>query len=209
MKVLAIGAHFDDVELGCGGTLLNHLKNKDQLNVLVVTKSGYTSKMTNHERNNKVACKEGMKSAKLLKSNLIMGNFETLKLTASMELVNYLCKQIKQINPDIVYTHFLGDQHLDHQAVAKASIIATRNTKKVLAYMSNVYDTVPKFEPNYFVNISDTFEEKISLINCFESEKETHLQWKKQLKAMSQIYGIKIGREFAEAFQVVRIVEEK
>lgn len=208
MKVLAIGAHFDDVELGCGGTLLNHLKNGDELYVLVVTKSGYVSKTSKHERDNHIALEEGIKSAKLLQSNLIIGDFETLNLTASKELINYLCEQIIKLNPDIVYTHFLGDQHLDHQAVAKASLIATRNVGKVLSYLSNIYDTIPKFEPNYFVNISDSFEEKMKLIDCFKSEQETHPYWKKQLKAISQIYGVKIGREFGEAFQVIRIVEE-
>lgn len=209
MKVLAIGAHFDDVELGCGGTLLNHLKKGDELNIIIITKSGYISKVNMHERNDKIAYEEGIKSAKLLNANLIRGDFETLKLTASLELVNYLCEQVKQINPDIVYTHFWGDQHLDHQAVAKASLIATRNTKRVLAYLSNVYDTIPDFKPNYFVNISNSFKGKMSLINCFKSELVTHPQWQKQMKAISQIYGIKIGKEFAEAFQVVRIIEEE
>lgn len=209
MRVLAIGAHFDDVELGCGGTLLNHLKKGDELNIIVITKSGYISKVNMHERNDKIACEEGIKSAKLLNANLIMGDFETLKLTASLELVNYLCEQVKQINPDIVYTHFWGDQHLDHQAVAKASLIATRDTKRVLVYLSNMYDTIPNFKPNYFVNISNSFKGKMSLINCFKSEWETHPQWQKQMKAISQIYGIKIGKEFAEAFQVVRIIEEE
>lgn len=208
MKILAIGAHFDDVELGCGGTLINHLKKGDDITILVVTQSGYVSKTTSHIRDNQIAYTEGKKSASLLHADLITGNFETLNLSASKELINYLCEQIKKINPQIVYTHYVGDQHLDHQAVAKASIIATRHVKKVLSYVSNIYDTYPTFSPNYIVNISDAFENKLKLIDCFESEKETHRGWKRQLEVLNGMYGIKIGKTFAEPFQVIRIVEE-
>lgn len=208
MRILAIGAHFDDVELGCGGTLINHLRKGDDITILVVTQSGYVSKNTSHIRDNQIAYTEGKKSARLLHADLITGNFETLNLSASKELINYLCEQIKKINPQIVYTHYVGDQHLDHQAVAKASIIATRNVKKVLSYVSNIYDTYPTFSPNYIVNISDAFESKLELIDCFESEKETHMGWKRQLEVLNGIYGIKIGKMFAEPFQVIRIVEE-
>lgn len=207
MKILAIGAHFDDVELGCGGTLVNHLNKGDDITILVVTKSGYISKTTNHIRESNVAYEEGKKSADLLQANLITGNFETLNLTASRELINYLCEQIQSINPQIVYTHYVGDQHLDHQAVAIASLIATRTVKKVLSYISNIYDTSPTFSPNYIVDISNTFERKMELIDCFESERDTHMSWKKQLEVLNGMYGIKIGKEFAEPFQVIRIVE--
>lgn len=208
MRILAIGAHFDDVELGCGGALINHRNKGDDITILVVTKSGYISKTTNHVRDNQVAYNEGRKSADLLHANLITGNFETLKLSASMELINYLCEQIRKINPQIVYTHFIGDQHLDHQAIAKASLIATRNVNKILSYVSNVYDTNPVFSPNYIINISNTFKDKLKLLDCFESEKETHILWKRQLEVVNGMYGVKIGKEFAEPFQVIKIVEE-
>ena len=209
VRVLAIGAHFDDVELGCGGTLLRHVANGDDVNILVVSKSDYVSKNTSHIREEETALSEGIKSANMMQANLITGTFKTLELEASKELVNFLCENVQKVNPQIVYTHFTGDQHLDHQAIAKSSLIATRWVKKVVAYVSNVYDTSPIFSPNYFVDISNEFEKKMELIECFESEKETHPNWRRQLECFNGLYGIKIGRRFAEPFEIIRIVEEE
>ena len=79
---------------------------------------------------------------------------------------------------------------------------------KILSYVSNVYDTNPVFSPNYIINISNTFKDKLKLLDCFESEKETHILWKRQLEVVNGMYGVKIGKEFAEPFQVIKIVEE-
>lgn len=209
MRVLAIGAHFDDVELGCGGALIRHTTNGDDVSILVVTKSDYVSKNVEHIREEQTALNEGLKSANMLHANLISGPFKTLELEASKELVNFLCEEVHKINPQVVYTHFVGDQHLDHQAVAKASLIATRCVNKVVSYVSNVYDTHPVFSPNYFVDISSVFERKMDLIDCFVSEKETHPNWRRQLESLNGLYGIKIGKKFAEPFEIIRIVEEE
>lgn len=208
MKVLAIGAHFDDIELGCGGTLVRHSKNGDEIYLLVVTNSSYSSKVVEHTRMENEALDEGKRSAKFLKATLINGGFETLTLSPSKDLINYLCEQVSVINPQVVYTHFIGDQHLDHQAVAKASLIATRNVNKVLAYMSNVYDTLPVFTPNYYVDISEYFNDKLKLIDYFDSEKETHLDWKRQIENLNGLYGVKNRKEYVEAYEIIRIMED-
>lgn len=113
---------------------------------------------------------------------------------------------VNEIKPDIVYTHFLGDQHFDHKAVAEASLIATRSVKEVYSYMSNIYDTHPKFHPNCFVDISNFFDKKIQLINLFESELKTHSHWNNQLKYFNGLYGIKENKKYVEPFEVLRMV---
>lgn len=205
MKILAIGAHFDDVELGCGGTLLKHKNNGDEIYILTLTKSGYNSKTNNHSRSDEDALYEGKKSAEMLEAKLITGNFPTLELTASKELINFICVQVQQVNPDIVYTHYIGDQHLDHKAVAEASLIATRKVKSVFSYLPNIYDTYPLFNPNFFVDISDFFEQKMDLINNYKSERETHNHWRDQMMYINGIYGIKQGVKFVEAYHTIKI----
>jgi len=205
MKVLAIGAHYDDVELGCGGTLLRHRDCKDEISIFVITKSDYVS--LGHVRTAEVAREEGKKTANILTANLYEGNFETLTLIATKELVNTIIEVVTKVNPDIVYTHFVGDQHTDHQAVAKATLIATKRVKKVCAYISNVHDTFPKFAHNYCVDISGVFKKKLELLNCFESEKETHLTWEKQLHYLNGLFGLKNNVEFAEPFEIIRLFE--
>lgn len=204
MKVLAIGSHYDDIELGCGGTLLKHKDKGDEIYILVVTKSDYCDHGHKHIRTKSDAINEGKKSAKYIGAQLICGDFETLELRADKKLINYILKIVEEIKPNIVYTHFIGDQHLDHRAVAECSLIATRNVNNVYAYMSNIYDTNPIFEPNYFVDISNYFEKKLKLIEFFKSEKETHPHWDKQIEYFNGLYGIKQHTDFIEPFKVLR-----
>lgn len=206
MKILAIGAHFDDIELGCGGTLYKHYTRGDEIFYLIITKSDYKSSINKHTRTSSQAKKEGYKSAKLLEANIIEGNFETLTLQPNKELINFLCEKISYIKPDVVYTHFKGDQHMDHRAVAQASIIATRNVDSVFAYMSNIYDTEPLFNPNKFVDISKYFKTKQKMINFFKSEKETH-NWVKQLILFNGLYGFKNGVEYCEPFYIIKQID--
>lgn len=204
MKVLAIGAHYDDVELGCGGTLLKHKDNGDEIYILVVTESDYSNRSNNHNRFKNDAIREGEATAEFVGAKLIPGDFPTLELKSDKNLINYIIKIVEDVKPDVVYTHFIGDQHLDHKAVAECSLIATRTVDNVYAYVSNIYDTNPVFEPNYFVDISNYFNKKLSLIKIFESEQETHPNWYKQLEYFNGLYGLKQYTSFVEPFKVLR-----
>ena len=207
MRVLAIGAHYDDVELGCGGTLLKHRKNGDDIYILVITKSDYKTQDKTHMRKKQDARNEGIAAAKITGAKLIYGDFKTLELLPNKKLINYISKIIEKINPDIVYTHFCGDQHLDHKAVAVSSLIATKKVKNVYSYMSNIYDTNPVFEPKHFVDISEFFEDKLILIDVFNSEKKTHNTWSKQLEYFNGLYGLKQYTEFVEPFVIIREIK--
>ncbi len=66
MNVLAIGAHFDDLELGCGGTLIKHVKRGDNVTMLVVTKSSYNDPNNKVIRRAEVAYEEGEKAASIV-----------------------------------------------------------------------------------------------------------------------------------------------
>ena len=69
MNVLAIGAHFDDIELGCAGTLAKHVANGDDVYAYVVTQSGFTNHKNIEVRSNEVATQEGEDAMKILGVN--------------------------------------------------------------------------------------------------------------------------------------------
>ena len=76
MNVLAIGAHFDDVELGCGGTLARHVHNGDDVYVYIATVSGFTNQYNEAVRSNEIARREGEAAMRILGvKELICGNF--------------------------------------------------------------------------------------------------------------------------------------
>ena len=92
MNILAIGAHFDDIELGCGGTLAKHIKNGDKVYVFVATRSGFSDHRGKLVRSNEVAMKEGKNAMqKLGIKNLIQGN---LHLIENIKIFTDMNKQI-------------------------------------------------------------------------------------------------------------------
>ena len=86
-KILAIGAHFDDIELGCGGSLAKHTKEGDDVYAYVATLSGFSNPFSKSIRKNEIAKKEGINAMKILGiKKLYTGKFETLKVEFNDEL---------------------------------------------------------------------------------------------------------------------------
>ena len=161
MNILAIGAHFDDVELGCAGTLAKHIADGDNVYVYVVTLSGYSNQNKKIIRSNHVAKKEGTKAMKILGvKELICGNFKTLNVEFNEKLNKEIIKIINSKKIDCIYTHWHGDIHHDHQSVSKATMHSSRHVKRILMYRSNWYQSPHQFIGNYYVDITKTWNLK-------------------------------------------------
>src|SRR5918999_263508 len=109
MNILAIGAHPDDVELGCGGLLLKAAKNGHNVFVYTLTKgsaSGDPNKRTQELKYS--ADYIGVKTSWI-------DNFEDTKLSLNSELINHIEYIINKSKADIVYTHSISDIHHDHR----------------------------------------------------------------------------------------------
>lgn len=206
MRVLAIGAHFDDIELGCGGTLLKHRERGDDIYLLVATHSGYRSLTKNLIRLKEDARAEGEKSAKFLKAKLICCEKEPCVLIPTEQLVSEIEEIINEIKPDRVYTHQPDDSHADHAALGFISIRACRKCDEVFFYRSNWYIMDNAQGENYYVDISAHMEQKIILLNYFESEmKSVNYSWIDFVKKQNGAAGAKVGVEYAETFNAVKI----
>lgn len=207
MKVLAIGAHADDVELGCGGTLLKHRDSGDELYVVVVTHSAYESATKGIVRTREEAVQEGKLSAEALRAKFICLEKEPLTIVPNEKLVLELESVVNEIQPDRVYTHRATDCHSDHASIGYASLRAARKCDAVLAYRSNWYITDNAVEDNYYVDISSYIEQKKDLIRLFESEmRQVNYSWIDFVEKQNSASGAKIGAPFAETFQLAKIV---
>lgn len=206
MKVLAIGAHFDDVELGCGGTVARHAQNGHEVIIFVVTNSGYTDYAQRVIRKPEIALAEGEKAAEILgASYLLCGEFPTNDLQFNDELVCSLRRIIEEERIEMIYTHWIDDIHLDHQSVARATLSAGRHVPRMFMYRSNYYDTNKFFRSNFYVDITDTIEIKKQAIMAHESEyQRIGEKWLRFFLNQNQNDGQKIGVEYAECFEVVR-----
>lgn len=207
MRILAIGAHADDVELGCGGTLLRWGEQNDhQIFVYTATDSAYGNPDGTEVRSASDAEREARKAAKKMNAELILGPFKCLELEFAEPLNAALVKQIKRIEPDVVLTHWDGDSHPDHKNLALASLHACRRVPTVLLYRSNTYAGATAFDGRYYVDITLTLDAKLDLIETFESEySRTNGAWRDTVRDIAAVRGRECVCRFAESFQPVRV----
>jgi LmbE family N-acetylglucosaminyl deacetylase len=205
MNILAIGAHFDDIELGCGGTLAKHVKNGDNVYAYVATKSGFTNQNNVEVRSNDIATKEGEDAMRILGVELIKGSFNTLEVEFTDELNVEILKIVQDKNIDTVYSHWMGDIHHDHHAVARASLHSCRHVPRQLMYRSNWYHSDTNFKGNFYVDISGFWEVKKKSIEAHESEMErTGRKWIEFFHNEAKNAGQRIGVDKAEVFEVIK-----
>lgn len=206
MNVLAIGAHFDDVELGCGGTLLRHKQAGDKLHIVVVTDSGYASQTKKYRRTPAEARREGARSAGYLGAKLVCCEKKPIVLVPTEKMVLELEHIVNSIKPDVVYTHQPDDSHADHAAVGYISMRACRKCDRVLQYRSNWYIMDKTQDDNYYVNISPFIDDKTKLLNFFESEmRSVNGSWIDFVKKQNAAAGAKVNVPYAETFHLVKM----
>lgn len=206
MRILAIGAHFDDVELGCGGALARHARAGDDVTIFVATDSGYSNFAKKVIRRPDIALAEGKAAAAILGAgDLVCGDFPTNGLTLNDEVVCALLRIIEERKIDLIYTHWTGDMHIDHRVMGRAAITAGRHVPRILMYRSNYYDTDTQFRGNFYVDISDTIEVKKDAIRAHESEYgRVGEKWMTFFIGQHLNDGIRIGVQYAEVFEVVK-----
>ena len=205
LNVLAIGAHFDDIELGCGGTLAKHIKNGDKVIGLIVTHSKYTDYNGKLMRARETALREGKKAARIIGYEMLCLNRETKQVKFEFDLIEEINRIIDSNKIDLIYTHWDSDVHQDHQAIGRATMNAGRKIQRIFMYQSNLYMNTKLFNANYFVDISKFIEIKMKAIRAHEAEiKKFGEDWLQFWFNETKNNGQRVGVAHAEAFQLVR-----
>lgn len=208
MNILAIGAHFDDVELGCGGALAKHVADGDKVYAYIATVSGFSNQDNVVVRSNEVALAEGRKAMEILGAELICGNFKTLEVEFVEALNVQILKIVQDKKIDKVYTHWIGDIHHDHQAVARASLHSCRHVPRMLMYRSNWYHSTMEFRGNFYIDITPYWEIKERSVCAHESEMDrTRGKWINFFRNEAENAGQRIGVQYSEVYEVVKWLE--
>jgi LmbE family N-acetylglucosaminyl deacetylase len=199
LKILAIGAHPDDIELGAGGTIARHVKNGDEVIFLILT---YGEKTGSRD----IRKKEALMSAKKLNVKFVeFAGFPDTEIPNSIETINAIEQVIEKYKPQRVYTHCVKDIHQDHRAAAYASISAARKIPQVFSFESPLVH--PNFTPQYFIDITDTIDLKIKALKCFKSQKVKEYLKAEAIEGLAKFRGFQAGIRYAEAFEVIRVVK--
>lgn len=208
MNVLAIGAHFDDIELGCGGALAKHVAKGDKVFAYVATYSGYKNINDEVVRPNELAQSEGIAAMKVLGVELFCGTFNTLDVEFCESVNVQILRIVEEKKIDLVYTHWTGDIHHDHHNLAKASLHSCRHVKRILMYRSNWYHSSIQFNGNFYIDITDHWKMKENSIAAHVSEMDrTQKKWISFFRNEAENAGQRIGVKLAEVFEIVKWIE--
>lgn len=200
MKVLAIGAHPDDIELGCGGALLAHKARRDEITLLVMT-TGEQGPQASRSR-----ISEQEDAAKVLGADLLWAGFEDGGVPDGRAAVEAIQSVVKAIGADVVYTHHPNDSHQDHRATAAATQAACRRLSRVLMYEA---PTTLGFAPNLFVDVAPFVEGKLTALRAHVSQVlKNGLVDLEAIEAQARYRGFQARIRHAEAFEADRFVWE-
>jgi LmbE family N-acetylglucosaminyl deacetylase len=198
VRVLAIGAHPDDIELGCGAALLAHVARGDRVAMLVMT-SGEQGPQAAQSR-----VSEQQEAARHLGAELFWGGFGDGMVPDGSLSVLSVESVIASTGADIVYTHSPNDTHQDHRVVAAASLAAARRVTRVLTYEA---PTSRGFVPQMFLDVEGFVEQKLELIRAHNSQVlKNRLVDLEAVAAQARYRGFQGRVHYAEAFEIERFV---
>lgn len=217
MKVLAIGAHPDDVELGCGAALALFKQRGHEVCVLILTKGEASGNPEIREQE----CEQAART--LCVDKLIFGGLQDTRITDGIETIMPIEKIIKSAKPDIVFAHSPKDGHQDHRNAGMASLSAARSSKKVFLYESPA--ALRDFCPQVFVDVTSTFDIKLKALEAFGSQAEkVYFKGDNQnshhdesrifphvsnaIEGLARFRGFQAGVSLAEAFEVGKFLLE-
>ena len=210
MRILAIGAHLDDIEIACGGTLAKAIEAGHEVKVLIMSKSGYTNKEGSVQRSDEIAVKEGLNALHTLGiQNIEILDFPTKDIPFQSDVVTAIDLRMADYDPDVVFTHHPFDTHQAHEGVSKASIAAARRKNTVFFYepITPSGRSYVSFKPTLYVDISKTLDKKIASLKCHTSEynKFGAEDWIEGVRCRCGFRGYEIGKKYAEAFEILRL----
>ena len=198
--VLAVGAHPDDIELGCGGTIYKAVQAGAKVTALYLTRGGRLA-------DTNVRMKESKEALHILGVNDVsFENFPDTQIPDSYETISCLEHYAVKCNPDIVLTHSVNDTHQDHRRVGWAAMAAFRNVSKVLAFETPRVRPAA-FLPTFFVNISGCVDRKWQALRCHLSQNgKRYLAYESTIN-LASFRGSQAGVEAAEAFEIIKYLE--
>lgn len=200
-RVLAVGAHPDDIELGCGATLLAHRARGDRIALLVMTtgEQGPRTSVPSFSRT-----REQQDAAELLGAELFWGDFPDGAVPEDAPAVALVEAVMAETGADLVYTHAERDSHQDHRRTALATFAACRRLPHVLCYES---PTTLAFEPGLYVDVGGLVEAKADLLRAHVSQVlKNGLVDLEAMEAQARQRGFAARIRWAEAFEVHRFV---
>lgn len=217
-KVLVLAVHPDDETLGCGGTLLRHKANGDDVFWLIAT---CMKEEDGFSRDDIVSRQKQIQNVANMYEFSRACNLEipTTRVDeySMNELIKRISKVIQDIKPNIIYLPFREDVHSDHRRIFTAAYSCIKSFRCCFIEKTLMMETISETEfapamngclfiPNYFVDISSFFEQKLAIMKVYESEVTEHPFPRSldNIEAIAHFRGAMAGCKYAESFMILK-----
>ena len=195
-KVLAIGAHPDDVEIGAGGTLAAHGAAGDDVAILTLSRGAIGGDKAKRAR-------ESQESADIIGARLFLMDLEDTHIPEGNPTIGLIEEVIAQTQPTIVYTHSVHDLHQDHRNIHRAAMVACRRVGRLYCFQSP--SATVDYRPTYFVTIDDYMGRKLKVIDAFGTQASIRDYMEPELITSTARYWARYSTgTHAEPFETIR-----
>ena len=222
LRILAVGAHPDDIEILCAGTLAKYARAGHEVYIAIATDGAAGHAELKPEELRPIRMKEAQAAAEVIGAQIRFIGEEDEWLFHDRPTREKFVEAIRWAAPHVIITHNPEDYHPDHRAcsdlVFAASFLATlpnimpevpaQQHMPALFYMDSLAGA--GFTPEYYVDITDTYEVKIQMLSKHESQ----LKWLKDhdnidivqfVQTVARRRGVECGVQYAEAFRAARV----
>lgn len=218
-KVLVVAVHADDETLGCGGTLLKHKAQGDEIYWLLLT--GPTLNHPSHFTDERIQARKEIVNR--INNAYNFKGLEYLELPTQLlhtldlrDIIKKISEVFKRIQPNIIYTMFANDVHSDHRVAFDAVYSCTKSFRYPFIERIYMMETLSETEfalatpartflPNVYVDITDYIDRKLEIMQMYPKEvmEEPYPRSLSSIKALARIRGSRAGVMYAEAFQLL------
>lgn len=199
-RVLFLGAHPDDIELGCGA-LIHHIAGRSQLLCVTLSDNQKNPALKNIVREHY----QSMKVLGVEKENILLGPFTTRVFPdARQEILEYFLKLRKDFQPDIIFVHSRQDVHQDHNTMTEEALRAFRGIT-VLGF--DVVRSSYGFFPHFLIEVSEEdVKAKIEALSQYATYRDKYYFNSELTRSIMVRHGALAETPFAEGFDILRIV---
>ncbi|MGH9912490.1 MAG: PIG-L deacetylase family protein [Nitrososphaeraceae archaeon] len=202
--MIAFGAHPDDIEIGMGGTVAKLSGMGYDVRLVIATLPNFVKTDTKEERK-----QESIMSAKVMgcKTPEFL-DLSPEEIVFNRKFVTQISKIIQELNPEAIFTQWIGDTHQDHQSLTRAVISAARDSNDLFMYETTIPGGISEhaFRPQLYVDVTDTIDIKRDALDCFDSQQiRCGPLWIDSLVGRCSYRGYQMNAKYAEAFEVIKV----
>lgn len=198
--ILALGAHPDDIELGCGASLAKLAAAGRHVCAMIMTRGsqGAEDDAVRSEETERALRAPGV-------SEVIQHDLPDTQLHEHLNaLIETISSEVERLSPVRVYTMFDGDRHQDHRAVYQASAVACRQVPEILGYETP--SSYPNFLPTVFEPIGEFLDQKVAAIGAHRSQEARLYMQEEKVRAAAHFRGVQVNIEPSEGFIPYKVV---